>query len=218
LKAVIFDMDGVLVDSFEAHRKAFDLVMSRHYGFHVNAEEFISYFGTNPKDIARGLLKTHGIPNGDIEKLTEEKKVAFRQFIKEGVKVLPGVKALLEKLKQDGTPIAVASTPAKESVLLTLETAGLRQYFNVIVGLDDVRLGKPAPDIYLKAAEILGIKPKDCWVVEDSLSGIQAGKAAGMKVVGVQTGFHSRKGLLDAGAEIVVENLEKLKTEDLNLE
>ena len=216
MKSVIFDMDDVLIHSFEKHWKAFDFVMKKRFGFNVGRKEFLDLFGSDPRDITRKLFENHGITNRqDINEIYSEKKKVYEDYCKNGVEVLPGVTELLESLKQAGIPFAVASSSSSETVKSMMEKSGLGTYFKVRVGLDDVARGKPHTDLFLKAAKEIGVSPKDCWVVEDSLPGVQAGKNAGMKVLGVMTGQRTQKELEENGADLVVENLSKVKLEDL---
>lgn len=216
MKAVIFDMDGVLIDTFEAHRKGFDVVMRRRYGFGVGREEFLGYFGMDPRDITAGLLKAHGVSEmPDFNLFYAEKQREFRRMTEEGVIVLPGVRELLEKLRKENFRIALASSTTLKSIIPLMEKTGLKGYFQAFTGMEDTKKAKPEPEVYLKAAEKLGVPPADCWVIEDSLPGIEAGRKAGMRVVGVQTGMRSERELLGAGADFVVKTLEELDTGDL---
>ena len=215
---MIFDMDGVLIDSFEPHRKAFDIVMRKQFGFKVTKEEFLKLFGSDPRGITRKLVEDHGIKEmQDIEKLHAEKQETFRRLIKGEVRVFPGVRKLLTMLKKSGLKTGLASSNSRKNIMMIMEKVGLKGYFNVFTGLEDTKKAKPSPEIYLKTAEKLQVKPEDCWVIEDSLHGIEAGKKAGMKVIGVQTGLRSERELIEAGADKVVENLWKLSIRDIEL-
>jgi HAD superfamily hydrolase (TIGR01509 family) len=212
MKAVIFDMDGVLVDSFEANRKAFDAVLSRRYGFNVSKEEFLGYFGRDPRDITRMILKNHGVVDLDeVDDIYAEKRTVFNRLAGEEVKLLPGVVKTLSRLKDMGFKLAVASSNSRSSIEYITGRMGIAGYFEAYVGFEDTVKAKPDPEIFLKAAEKLGVKPAECWVIEDSLHGVEAGKKAGMKVVGVQTGFRSRRELERAGSDVVVGDLRGLR-------
>lgn len=110
---------------------------------------------------------------------------------------------------------AVASSSPGKNVEFMLKNPGLDEYFDIIVTMEDVKEAKPNPRIFQLAAEKLGVKPEECIVIEDSIHGIKAGKTAGMKVIGVQTGFRTQEELEKAGADLVVEDLEGLELEDL---
>ncbi|MBM3309520.1 MAG: HAD family phosphatase [Candidatus Altiarchaeales archaeon] len=216
MKAVIFDMDGVLIDSFVNHWKGYDAVMKKRFGFNVGKKEFLKLFGGDPRDITRKLLENHVITGRqDIEGIYDEKKKVYERYCRQGIVVFPGVFETLDGLKGRGAKIALASSSSKETVESMMKATKLGVKFDAVVGLEDVEKGKPNPDLFLKAAERLKVRPEDCWVVEDSLPGVEAGKKAGMKVIGVQTGFRTRVELEKAGADLVVENLENLKLEDL---
>lgn len=216
MKAVIFDLDGVLVDTFEANRKAFNVVMRRRYGFNVSKGEFLGYFGMDPHDITRMILKNHGIKEMDkIADIYDEKKEAFRGLIEKEVRLLPGALETLTRMGEASFRLALASSNSRSSIQQMMEKTGLAGYFEAVVGFEDTAKAKPDPEIFLKAAGKLGVKPEECWVIEDSLHGVEAGKKAGMKVIGVQTGFRSRAKLEKAGADLVVETLEHLNLDDL---
>jgi len=218
MKAVIFDMDGVLIDSFENHWKGFDAVMKKRFGFNVDREEFLRLFGSDPRDITRKLLENHGVDgNQDIDGIYAEKKKFYENLCREGVTILPGVEETLGRLKNKGFKIGVASSSSTDTVKSMMKITGLGRYFGTAIGLDDVKKGKPHPDLFLKAAENLEAEPKDCVVVEDSLPGVESGKRAGMKVLGVMTGQRTREELKGAGADIIAENLENIVLEDLKV-
>jgi len=215
MKAVIFDMDGVLVDSFNANLEAFNVVMKKRFGFIVSRKEFLGLFGRDPREITRVILETHNIKDVDIAGIYGEKRTVFNSVMEKEVRLFPGVVESLSKLKETGFKLALASSNSRESIARIMEKTRLESFFEAYVGYEDTSRAKPDPEIFLKAAERLGVSPGDCWVIEDSLPGVMAGKTAGMSVVGVQTGMRSERELLDAGADLTVKTLEELDAGDL---
>jgi beta-phosphoglucomutase family hydrolase len=178
--AVIFDMDGVLVDNAHFHERAF--------------AEYFSRFGITlaPEMFGRGNeeLMTELFPNESKERrreLATGKEAYYRQIYEPHIKPVSGLVELLKELKKNSIPIAVGSSAPVENIDFVLDKLQIRNYFDVVVVAAMVQKAKPAPDIYLKSAELLNIKPQNCLVFEDALAGIAAARSAGMKVAGVAT-------------------------------
>jgi beta-phosphoglucomutase family hydrolase len=178
--AVIFDMDGVLIDNAHFHERAF--------------AEYFSKFGTKlaPEMFGRGNdeLMAELFPNESQERhreLAAGKEAYYRQIFEPYIKPVTGLVDLLNELKKNNIRIAVGSSAPIENIDFVLDKLQIRDYFDVVVIAAMVQKAKPAPDIYLKSAELLNIEPGNCLVFEDALAGIAAAKSAGMKVVGVAT-------------------------------
>ncbi len=178
--AVIFDLDGVLIDSIPAHYDTFRLLF-REYGIRYSFSEFIS------KDITSGAMNV--IPrvmrehkkHADIDSALARKNYIIK---KEKIPLNPGVKTLLAALKKNKFRIAVGSGGTRPFVINIIKKHKIGGYFEVIVtGSDNVR-PKPFPDIYRKVAKEMGVNPKDCVVIEDSHDGVVAAHRAGMKCIG----------------------------------
>jgi beta-phosphoglucomutase len=216
MKAVLFDMDGILIDSFENHLKAWDTIMHERFGFNVTRDEFLRMFGTDPREIIARILENHSVAGEvDADELNERKQELFRTLAEGKTSVLPGVVDLLDALKKHGKRIALYSSTSRRNVDKILKETGLGGYFDAVLGIEDVGKGKPEPDGYLKAAEKLGVEPSECTVIEDGVNGVKSGKNAGMRVVGVLTGFRTFNELKGAGADVVVETLKDLEVNDL---
>lgn len=184
--AVLFDMDGVLVDNLRFHVDAWQTFCERH-GFPFSLADFNQNLnGRNAFDSLTYLL---GRPPSDDElmTLTAEKEAIYREHYAPYLQPAPGLLRLLRELRHEGAKLAVATSAPAENVSFTLDGTGLRPYFDAVVDASFVKNGKPAPDIYLAAAAAMGVPPARCVVVEDALLGIEAGRAAGMKVIGVTT-------------------------------
>lgn len=216
MKAVIFDLEGTLIDLSSGHVKAYNEVLSGRYGLEFTHDDFLIGYGRHPWRIIKDFLEKKGVHDGNYREVAEQKQVILREKYRKELKVLPGVRKLLEDLLEAGAQIALATSTPRKNMEFMLKDPDLWDYFKVKVVAEDVKEAKPHPQIYQLAAEKLKVKPEDCWVIEDSLPGVQAGKAAGMRVIGVQTGFRTREELEKAGADLVVEDLEELTLEDLD--
>ncbi|NBD34903.1 MAG: HAD-IA family hydrolase [Chloroflexi bacterium] len=178
-QAVIFDMDGLLLDTEPISKRAW-LRALEAWDATLTDEVYLQLVGRTVADTVRILSETLG-PDLPIPAVRTQKDTLFEEIIAdEGIPLKPGAVALLDYLERAGYPKAVASSTPKAGVLQRLSMTGLRERFSVIVGGDEVRRGKPSPDIFLAAAERLGVAPEGCWVLEDSEYGIAAAHAAGM--------------------------------------
>ncbi len=186
-KAVIFDMDGVLVDNHEIHIEAFNIFGTR-YNLSVTDEEFSKFPGRGNDDILSILFKRK-IEGEELERLSSEKEKIYREIYSERIKPLDGLIDLLGQLKDRGVKCAVGSSGITENVDFVLEKCGIKDYFDFIANGDMVKKAKPDPEVFLLAANLLGVAPEDCVVFEDSFAGIKAARNANMKVIAVATTF-----------------------------
>lgn len=185
IKAVIFDLDGVLVDTEALSREANRKVM-KEYGTELTQEEKRKAIGRPDLEIFRDALEARGLDLKP-EELTREKDRIYLELIKGRVRPLPGAREILERLKEKGIPFAIASSGTPAKIRGSLTETGLIGLINTIVSANDISRGKPYPDIFLKAAEKLGMEPGDCLVVEDAEAGIEAAKAAGMRCIALKS-------------------------------
>ena len=178
--SVIFDMDGTLFDTQRIFIPAWDTVGEK-YGIQNMGKYLPNVCGTNPKGSEDYLREN--FPQIDIA----EFKTAVREYVVKNivVKFMPGAEELLNYLKEKGIKVALATGTSRESTKHHLKEAGIENYFDATVCGNEIAKGKPAPDIFIRAAELLGVSPSDCFVFEDSLNGIKAGYNAGMKCIGV---------------------------------
>jgi beta-phosphoglucomutase len=206
---VIFDLDGVLVDTGWAHKQAwYDLAEKE--GFEISDEFFRNTFGMQNDQIVPMLLGRE-LAREELNRLSEWKEQRYRELIADKLILAEGVKGLLDALKNKGFLLAIGSSAPRANLDLILERLHLHDNFDAYVTNEDISKGKPAPDTFLKAAEKLSLPPSHCIVVEDAVQGVEAGKAAGMPVVAVIT-TRSREDL--AKADIIVDGLAKLEAED----
>ena len=185
LRAVIFDWDGVVVDSSAHHERSWEILAAKR-GLPLPADHFKRGFGKKNNVIIPDLGWAK--EPADVEALAHEKEEIYRSLVREkGIEPLPGVRELLAALRAENIPCAIASSTERANLDLPIDLMGLREFFTVIVSGEEVVHGKPDPAVFLLAAERLGIKPADCVVIEDALVGIEAAKRAGMPVLAVAT-------------------------------
>ena len=184
-QALILDMDGVIVDSNRWHRQAWAEYNRRH-GIETDEAMQQRMYGKRNDDIVRDFFGAD-LPEAEVYAHGAAKERLYREMIRPALNesLVPGVREFLAR--HQGEPVGMATNAEPENVEFLLEEAGLRPYFRVLVDGHQVPNPKPHPDIYLRAAELLGVPTRECVVFEDSLPGIEAARAAGMAVVGVTT-------------------------------
>ncbi|HOO31989.1 MAG TPA: HAD family phosphatase [Thermotogota bacterium] len=186
IRGIIFDMDGVLIDSEPMYREV-NRGMFEKLGFSISEEEYSEFVGTTDVDMWTTLKNRFGIKKS-IAELNEIREGEHMTFFSEAELVpMTGIGELLTFLNKKGLRLAVASSTDEKLVHLILEKIGIRDLFDPIVCGNQIEKGKPEPDIFLKAAELSGLRPEECLVIEDSKNGVTAGKKAGMTVVGFQS-------------------------------
>ena len=179
-KAVIFDMDGVLVDS-EPHHIILEKELFEEFGIDISDEEHLSYMGVSADTMWNEIRKDKHLQISLYELLARHKEKAVGYFSEiSSLEPAEGLTDILEWLNGKNLPLAVASSSDRDVIGIILQKTGLAGHFSHIVCSDDVDNGKPAPDIYLHTASLLNVNPKECLVVEDSSNGIKAAKAAGV--------------------------------------
>jgi beta-phosphoglucomutase len=184
--SAVFDMDGVIVDNRVYHFRAWE-EFAREHGLRFESEYFKNnLFGRVNRDILRGLYGGE-LDDQQARLYAAEKEALYRKLYKGHVEPARGLVRFLKALKAEGITMAVATSAPGVNLDFVLDEAALRPYFEALVDIGAVRNGKPAPDLYLKAAEELGRKPGGCVAFEDSFPGVESALAAGMRVVGVTT-------------------------------
>jgi HAD superfamily hydrolase (TIGR01509 family) len=206
MSAVIFDMDGVIVDSEPRHEKAF-LEVAKEIGFEAHGLRFADYIGRSDRDLWIDFIKKHN-PSYSLDELLLMKRGRVVEILNRERPLFDGLPELVSCLAAK-FPMAVASGSDRVIVDAVLKLGGLQRYFSVIVTASQVKHGKPAPDIFLRTAELLEVSPSECWVIEDSKPGIRAGLAASMKVIAI-TNTHSASEL--NGATHVVSRYSEIKS------
>ncbi len=205
-RAVLWDMDGTLIDSEQLHWIAWRETMAKE-GSAITHEQFLSSFGQRNDSIIRGWLGAAATPER-INRISLAKEEMYRELVrKNGISPLPGVRSWLRRLQERGWLQAIASAAPRLNVEVILEALAASHYFQGIVSAEDVRRGKPDPEVYLTAASRVGASPDSCIVVEDAAAGIEGARSAGMRSIGV-----SRNGK-HLPADIVVQSLDLLDSE-----
>jgi beta-phosphoglucomutase len=208
--AVIFDMDGVLVNSNPYHlAKWVDFL--DHHKISYKEEDLPELILGKRNDTAFEYFMGPDLTPEESKRLSEEIEETFRKVFKPHAKPLPGLDAVIKECHSAGIPMAVASSAVRANIEFVVDALGYRQYFRTLVSGDEVTHAKPDPEIYLKAADHLGIDPADAVAFEDSYPGIGAVKNAGMKCVAIASTFPIER--LIPLADLAVPSFE-----DINLE
>ena len=209
--AAVFDWDGVLLDSSRHHEESWER-LAKEEGRVLPEGHFLRGFGRRTVEIMRDMLHWSEDPS-EIQRLSLRKEELYREVVQDwGIEPLPGVKIWLERLEKGGIPCGIGSSTEAKNVELGLGMLGLGKFFQTAVTAEHVQKGKPAPDVFLEVARRLGADPSRCVVFEDAPAGVEAGKAAGMRVVGVTTthpGGHLER------VDREVQQLDELELEDL---
>lgn len=207
IHAVIWDLDGVIIDSAEEHRQAWQR-LAREEGVPLSDADFWATFGKRNDDIIAILWGS--LSPKQVQALAERKETYFRELMSKSATALPGAMELMRGLHEAGFPQALASSAPIENIQLISDMLGLEQYLTALVSGETVPQGKPAPDIFLKAASELGIEPAYCLVIEDAVAGVQAAHAAGMRCISV-AGERDLPGL--RLAELMVKTLKEVNVQ-----
>jgi len=214
--AVLFDWDGTLADTRRVIVNTFQKAVLEIIGIDVSAEFIERRIGTGAAQTFREILQSANKPDDNtIIKRLLSKKIEFEISMSDDVKLFPGARELLEAL-QGKVSIALASMNNCLVIEELLQKLNIRNCFEVILTVEEVTKFKPDPEIFLKSASKLNIRPEDCVVVEDSIFGVQAARNAGMECIAVLTGVYSRKELETASPSLIVKSLTE-KNKILNL-
>jgi beta-phosphoglucomutase family hydrolase len=182
----LFDWDGVVIDSSRQHEESWEL-LAAEIGKPLPADHFLRGFGMKNQVIIPHILHWTEDPE-EIHRYSLRKEALYREIVRErGIEPLPGVVDLLRTLTGHGVRCAVASSTHRENIETIFDVIGVRSYFDAVVTAEDVSQGKPDPEVFLKSAERIGCPPDHCVVFEDAHVGIEAGLAAGARVIAVAT-------------------------------
>ncbi|WP_326982157.1 HAD family phosphatase [Chryseobacterium sp. MYb264] len=209
-KAIIFDMDGTLVDNIPYHEESW-IIFLKEYGIIIEPENFSAQnHGTLDEMIIRFF--GNDLSRERIHELGLAKENAYQHLYRQHLKEMEGLTSFLKKLKQNNIKTGLATMGIPSSIDFILGGLNIKAYFDEVTGGMEVLKGKPDPDIFLKTVEKLQVDGKDTLAVEDSMGGIQAAKEAGLKVVGITT-THSEEELMDNGCTFVIHDYANI---DLN--
>lgn len=207
-KAIIFDMDGVLVNS-EPYHVEIEKRMFRKMGLDISDEEHAGYMGAATDVMWRQIIEKRNL-SLDINEVTEQTNKSGIPFFSslDKIEPMPGLIGFLEQINSKNIPMAVASSSDPDTIKLIMEKSGLNDYFVHTVSSGNVGKSKPAPDVFLYSAKLLGVEPADCIVVEDSKNGIKAAKTAGMFCIAYSGAASENQD--QSEADVIFDDFEKL--------
>ena len=207
-EGLIFDCDGVLVDSEPFSCGTWNVIFEEQYNIDIGTN-YNAILGKNLRDAAEYYSKKYNLPydNETLKKLAQLKEDTYYRIAEGKLHPIPGVNRIIQEAKDLNLKIAVASSGSINKINFNLSQAGLNKEFRNIVSADDVKNAKPAPDIFIEAMNRLEIEPKKCIIIEDSLSGIKAAKSSGAFTIGIATTF-SVEHLCEA--DLILKNYDEL--------
>jgi beta-phosphoglucomutase len=210
-RGVIFDMDGVLVDSYRPHLASWQR-LARENGLDMTQDQFAVTFGKASREIIKQLW-SDSVTDAEIPQWDAKKEAYYREELQEHFPEMDGVSELIRDLKKAGYEIAIGSSGPAENVAVVRECLSVGTLFSATVNGHEVKHGKPAPDVFLAAAEKLRIPPQHCVVVEDAPVGVEAGKRAGMAVIAI-TGTAIREKL--SAADKIIDSMREISARDFD--
>jgi beta-phosphoglucomutase family hydrolase len=214
IKAIIFDMDGVIINSIPAHIKAWEIPLSK-YGVNFKAENFYEEFqrcnGMTTKDFGKLFKERYNIKVDD-KVLSDSKHENYINLIK-NIEVFDNVLEFIKLLKEKGFQLAIATSEPKKIVDIVVEKFELNKYFKIIITVDQVEKPKPDPEIFIKAANALGVSPEQCIVIEDSPAGVKAAKSANMKCIAIT---NTNKEIDLQEADFIINNINDFCIENIS--
>jgi beta-phosphoglucomutase family hydrolase len=206
IEAVIFDLDGVIVESENAHVEAEQQTFLK-YGVRIAAEELHRYTGTTAKVMFTELIRKYKLNTTFEEMFCQKENILFR-LLEEDAKPTKGIIALLGKLESKRIKLAIGSGSTKKQIKYVLSKLSIARFFNSVVGAEDILHSKPDPETFLRAANELDVNPSKCLVVEDSELGVEAAKRAHMKCLGYRNPNSGNQDL--SKADIITDDFSKL--------
>jgi beta-phosphoglucomutase family hydrolase len=214
IQAIIFDMDGLMIETEHIHSQAFEHVLRKH-GIEpeFNNDGIVHTPGRKGKDNWK-ILKDKYKLEDEVDTLLTESRTVFQKILLQNLSPKEGLHSLIKKLQENNFKLAIGSSASLDRINLILEKLGLEKAFDAIVSGYDVKNGKPHPDIYLEAAKKLNTNPDNCLVLEDAESGILAAHAAGMKIIAVPNTYTKSHNF--SKADTVVNSLKDVTMEVIN--
>ncbi|MFH0836676.1 MAG: HAD family phosphatase [Candidatus Aenigmatarchaeota archaeon] len=203
-KGVIFDLDGVLVDTEYNHWQGWIKAL-KPFGITLSKEEYSNYSGKSGDVIEKLLIEKHRLPKVQLEK--EKENIMTKFFSENKIKTMHFAKESILFFKKNKFKLAVATSSPRDQAITKLRNTGLIDFFNSITARDDVKKGKPYPDIYIHSIKQLGLEPKQCIAFEDTQSGVESAKAAGLYCIAIPTEISLKQNF--SKADTVFNNLEQ---------
>ena len=204
LKAVLFDLDGVIIDSEPLHVKALQVACA-HYGFKLLPEDIVRFKGLTEARVARHFIDAQTKTPPTCEDFIAYKSAIYTRLVADELTIFDGVLDFMNLCRAQSWRIGLTTSALPENAASVLRKFHLARYFDVMVTGGDVEHGKPHPEPYLKTAQRLGVSPQDCLVIEDSLNGVRSGKSAGCRVLALTTSF-TRHELEHVEADLIVDS------------
>lgn len=211
IKAVIFDMDGVIVDSEPMHIAAEKQVLLK-YGVKITTDELRTYTGTTAEFEFTDLVRKYKLDT-TVEELFREKETILFKLLEEKTQPIEGVIQLIKSLKNHGFKLGIASSGHRKLVDYFLQKLKIERFFDSVVCAEDISRSKPDPEIFLKSANALRVEPRECIVIEDSTLGVEAAKLAGTKCVGYRNPNSGNQNL--SRADLVIDDFTELDIQEL---
>lgn len=213
IKAIIFDMDGVLINSTKYIWKSFNKILGEE-GVFIDDKSIKKYLGFSLRDKLKLWKKDYGIKEYDLEEFSKRAGELEFSYYRHRLGENENLKTLLKELKGKGFKLAVATSSLRWRAEKILDLLGIKDYFEVIITAEDIEKHKPNPEIFLKVAKKLNVKPKNCVVIEDAASGIEAAKRGEMKVIALLTKFQGKEDLKEA--DLIIKHLDELNWKLIN--
>jgi beta-phosphoglucomutase len=185
-KAIIFDMDGTMINNMQYHLLAWER-MAEELGHDIRGEALLAQLYGSNKAVVERIFGQGKFSDAAIKEIGDTKEAYYRELYRPHIKLVEGLDGFLTKCHADNIPMALGTASNMPNINLTLDALNIRHYFSAIVSADDVKNGKPDPETYLKAAALLGFEPADCTVFEDVPKGVEAAANAGMQTVVLTT-------------------------------
>jgi HAD superfamily hydrolase (TIGR01509 family) len=210
---VIFDMNGTLVDDAKYQREAWQTLCAR-LGRELTDEEYKLHVAGHERGDILAYLFGRDLSREQAELYVKEKQKIYEEALGPVITEVPGLTNFLVELTEHNVPLILATSASQSTIDFIIGNLNIRHFFKEVVRTSQVVKGKPAPDLFLRAAEIVGATPSCCVVFEDSLAGLQSAKNAGMKCVGITTSLRTEE-LVAAGADLSINNYTEINFETL---
>ncbi len=205
IKYIIFDLDGTLIDTLDKHILAF-IKLFKENNLVISEERISENMGRTPKDTLLTLVPELKTNQNKLITLANRKEEILTTLL-ENIPLFTGAKEILKYLKEIDLPLALASSTPKFNVQKMLISAGINDYFKVIITGEDISIGKPNPEVFLKAADKGHFSKNECMIIGDSPHDVHAAKNADMKIIAVNTGIHSYKEIQESKPDLIVKTL-----------
>jgi len=210
-RAVIFDLDGVIVNSEDAHIESEKQTFLK-FGVKISSDELHEYAGATAEAMFTDLIRRYRLRT-TFQEMVKIKEQSFYRLLDEDAEPTKGVIELIQRLKKAGTRLAIASSSNRKWIEYILKKLQITRLFDCFVGAEDIVHSKPDPEIYLKAARALGMRPDECVVIEDAERGVQAAKRAGMKTIGYMNPRSGKQDLSEA--DVIIDDFSALDVNEL---